>query len=220
MAHYIAYYRVSTQRQGQSGLGLDAQRSAVAAHIGSGTLLAEYTEIESGKRHSNRPQLQAALAECRKRKATLVIAKLDRLSRNVAFIATLMDSGAEIVCCDMPQANRLTLHILAAVAENEREMISARTKAALTAAKARGTQLGNPRWQESIERARVAKDPLPVSPQLVEMVAQYRAAGETLRVIAARLNSLGLKTPKGNQWYASTVRTLVNECQCVEQVAA
>jgi DNA invertase Pin-like site-specific DNA recombinase len=208
MANLIAYYRVSTLRQGQSGLGLDAQRSAVAAHAKHNVLLSEYTEIESGKNHTNRPQLNAALQECRKKKATLVIAKLDRLSRNVSFISALMDSGADIVCCDMPQANRLTLHILAAVAEHEREAISQRTKVALAAAKARGRQLGNPRWAESIQRARAAKNPIRPAAELIRMVKRHRVEGDTLRVIAARLNALGLRTPKGNAWYASTVSAL------------
>jgi DNA invertase Pin-like site-specific DNA recombinase len=208
MPNYIAYYRVSTQKQGQSGLGLDAQRSAVSAFSRSGTLAAEYTEIESGKRHTNRPQLQTALAECKKRKATLIIAKLDRLARNVAFISALMENGTDFIACDMPHANKLTIHILAAVAEHEREMISARTKAALTAAKARGTKLGNPRWAESIESAWRANNPIAVSPQVVQMVRQHRRAGETLRAIADHLNALGLRTPKGNKWYASSVNAL------------
>jgi DNA invertase Pin-like site-specific DNA recombinase len=117
MKSCIAYYRVSTDRQGASGLGLEAQRAAVACHIAPAVLLAEYTETESGKKHSNRPQRLAALQECRRRKATLVIAKLDRLGRNVAFISTLMESGADFVCCDNPHANRLMLHMLAAFAE-------------------------------------------------------------------------------------------------------
>jgi DNA invertase Pin-like site-specific DNA recombinase len=140
---FIAYYRVSTDRQGRSGLGLEAQRAAVANYLaanGSG-LLAEYTEVETGKRN-DRPDVQKALAACRKHKARLVIAKLDRLSRNVAFIAAMMDAGVEFVACDNPHATRLTLHILAAVAEHEREMIASRTKAALQAAKARGVRLG------------------------------------------------------------------------------
>ena len=112
--------------------------------------MAEFTEIESGRRHTNRPQLLAALEECRKRRATLLIARLDRLARNVAFIANLMESGADFIACDMPQANRLTIHILAAVAERERELISQGTKVALAEAKRRGTKLGNPR----IEAAR------------------------------------------------------------------
>src|SRR5215218_1388890 len=119
MDPYIAYYRVSTDRQGRSGLGLDAQRAAVAGYLaGRGALLAEYTEVESGKKN-DRPQLAAALGECRRHRARLVIAKLDRLARNVYFISGLMESGVDFVAVDMPEANRLTLHILAAVAEHE-----------------------------------------------------------------------------------------------------
>ena len=143
---FVAYYRVSTDRQGKSGLGLDAQREAVTSYLNGGSwqLVQEFVEVESGKR-ADRPQLAAALAACRKHKAKLVIAKLDRLSRNLAFVATLMESGVEFVAVDNPHANKLTIHILAAVAQHEREMISERTKAALAAARARGTQLGNPR---------------------------------------------------------------------------
>jgi DNA invertase Pin-like site-specific DNA recombinase len=121
------------------------------------------------------------MAECKRRKATLVIAKLDRLARNVAFISALMENGTDFIACDMPHANKLTIQILAAVAEHEREMISVRTKAALAAAKARGTKLGNPRWAESIESAWQANNPIAVSPQVVQMVRQHRRAGETLR---------------------------------------
>src|ERR1035441_3339274 len=131
MQEFVAYYRVSTDRQGASGLGLEAQRTAVAGYLGgTGELVAAYTEVESGRRHTNRPQLIAALEECRKRRAVLLIARLDRLARNVAFIANLMESAADFVAVDMPNANRLTIHILAAVAEHEREMISQRTKGA------------------------------------------------------------------------------------------
>jgi DNA invertase Pin-like site-specific DNA recombinase len=139
---FIAYFRVSTDRQGKSGLGLEAQREAVLNYLngGSWTMVAEFTEVESGK-HADRPQLAAALAACKKRKAKLVIAKLDRLSRNLAFIATLMDSGVEFVAVDNPHANKLTIHILAAVAQHEREMIAQRTREALAAAKARGVKL-------------------------------------------------------------------------------
>jgi DNA invertase Pin-like site-specific DNA recombinase len=135
---FIAYYRVSTAQQGSSGLGLEAQREAVSRHIAStgGRLIDEYEEIESGKRN-DRPQIAAALAACRAKRAVLVIAKLDRLARNVAFISALMDSGVDFVAADMPVANRLTVHVLAAVAEHEREMISQRTKAALQAEGAR-----------------------------------------------------------------------------------
>ena|SRR5690349_5686449 len=143
MQGFVAYYRVSTDRQGQSGLGLDAQRAAVAGFVGTRELVAEFTEVESGKR-ADRPQLVAALDLCRRQRAVLVTAKLDRLARNVAFIANLMESGVEVTAIDMPSANKLTLHILAAIAEHEREMISARTKAALAAARARGVRLGRP----------------------------------------------------------------------------
>ena len=140
---FISYLRVSTDKQGERGYGLDAQRKAVADYLNGGSweLLDEYVEVESGKR-SDRPKLAEALAACKRQRARLVIAKLDRLSRNVAFIATLMDGKVDFVCCDFPTANRLTLHILAAVAEHEREMISQRTSAGLAAAKARGVKLG------------------------------------------------------------------------------
>src|SRR5215472_1667667 len=146
MATFIAYLRVSTDKQGHSGLGLDAQRSAVQRHASStgDRIAAEFVEIESGRK-SDRPELTAALAACRARRAVLLIAKLDRLARNVAFVSNLMEAGVEFVAADMPTVNRLTVHILAAVAEEEARMISARTKAALEAAKARGVRLGNPR---------------------------------------------------------------------------
>ena len=140
---FVAYYRVSTDKQGRSGLGLDAQREAVHRHLNGGSwhLVAEVIEVESGKRN-DRPKLSEALRLCRIHKATLIIAKLDRLARNVHFTSGLMESGVDFVAVDFPQANRLTIHILAAVAEHEAGMISARTRAALAAAKARGVQLG------------------------------------------------------------------------------
>jgi DNA invertase Pin-like site-specific DNA recombinase len=136
--NFIAYYRVSTGKQGASGLGLEAQRKAVVDYLDGGkwTLVAEFTEVESGK-NSDRPELEKALSLCRLYHAKLVVAKLDRLSRNVKFLATLMDDGVDFVCCDMPSANKLTIHILAAVAQAEAEMISARTKAAPGAASMR-----------------------------------------------------------------------------------
>src|SRR5688572_5708004 len=143
---YVAYYRVSTARQGRSGLGLEAQQVAVRGYLAncSGRLLAELLEVESGRR-TDRQKLADALRLCRVHKATLIIAKIDRLARNVAFVSNLMESGVEFTAVDFPQANRLTVHILAAVAEHEREMISQRTKAALAAAKARGRRLGGDR---------------------------------------------------------------------------
>ena len=144
--NFVAYYRVSTERQGRSGLGLEGQRAAVAAYakqVGA-TMLAEYTEVESGKR-ADRPELAKALPHAKRSKATLLVAKLDRLARNVAFLSAVMDSGVDFIACDNPHANRLTIHILAAVAEDEARRISDRTKAALGAAKARGTKLGSAR---------------------------------------------------------------------------
>ncbi len=142
MVDFCSYLRVSTDKQGITGLGMDAQRESVKRYVSArGQLLTEFIEVESGRKE-NRPQLRAALEECRKHRAVLLIARLDRLGRNVAFIANLKNSDVEFVAVDMPQANRLTIHILAAVAEHEREMVSQRTKAALAAAKARGIKLG------------------------------------------------------------------------------
>jgi DNA invertase Pin-like site-specific DNA recombinase len=202
---YVAYYRVSTDRQGESGLGLEAQRAAVARYTLGASLLAEFQEIESGKSHTNRPQLAAALELCKKRGATLVIAKLDRLARDVFFISGLMKGGVEFVAVDMPHANRLTVHILAAVAEHEREAISQRTKAALGAAKARGTKLGNPRWQTSLARARASRKIVPLAPELVQQIAAYRAEGWTLRKIAGHLERIGVPTPRGRRWHPETI---------------
>jgi DNA invertase Pin-like site-specific DNA recombinase len=156
---WVCYLRVSTDRQGQSGLGLEAQRKAVLDFRNGGQwkLADEFVEVESGKR-SDRPQLAAALA-CKRLKARLVVAKLDRLARNVAFISRLMERGVEFVAADMPFANKLTIHILAAVAEHEREAISARTKAALAAAKARGVKLGG-RASPPTRRKRIALRPM------------------------------------------------------------
>lgn len=215
---FIAYYRVSTDKQGQSGLGLEAQRAAVFQHVGlSGGLLNEYVEVESGKKHLNRPQLLAALGECKRRKATLIVAKLDRLGRNVAFLSTLMESGVEFVCCDNPHANRLMLHMLAAFAEHEREMISQRTKAALAAAKARGVKLGNPRWEESVKKAAAARRRTPAQ-TTAEMIQDLRKEGLSLRAIAQRLNDMNLRTASGGgRWHASSVRAVL-EMRTEEQL--
>jgi DNA invertase Pin-like site-specific DNA recombinase len=140
----VAYYRVSTARQGSSGLGLEGQKAAVEGHCSrvGASIAREFVEVESG-RHDDRPKLAEALAFARRAKATLLVAKLDRLSRSVRFIATVLDSGADFAACDVPEANRLLLHVLAAVAENEAKAISDRTKAALQAAKVRGVRLGS-----------------------------------------------------------------------------
>ena len=208
MNKYIAYYRVSTDKQGKSGLGLEAQQQAVAQFLaGRGELLAEFTEVESGKRHTNRPQLAEALALCRKHKARLVIAKLDRLARNVHFISGLMESGVDFVAVDMPEANRLTVHIIAAVAEHEREMISQRTKAALAAARARGTRLGNPTPLPSLEKGRAtARNYLEGHHRRVQpVITALHGQNLSLRAIASEMNRRGIPTARGRKWEAATV---------------
>ena len=204
----VAYYRVSTERQGQSGLGLDAQRSAVAAYAAGKDLLGEFVEVESGRK-DNRPQLAAALALCRQKRAVLVIAKLDRLARSVAFISNLMESGVEFVAVDMPQANRLTLHILAAVAEHEREMISQRTRAALAAAKARGTRLGNP--HPDLVKAGAAASAVAAGFRtgVMPTIQALQAEGRSLQGIANELNAKGVRTSRGRSWHAATVSSLL-----------
>jgi DNA invertase Pin-like site-specific DNA recombinase len=148
----------------------------------------------------------AALEECRKRRATLLIARLDRLARNVAFIANLMESGADFIACDMPQANRLTIHILAAVAEHEREMISQRTKAALAEAKRRGTKLGNPRIEGARSLALASHHAHRPAPEVQALMSEWRGQGKTLRAIARDLNRLNIRPARGREWYASSVR--------------
>jgi len=145
----VTYYRVSTDKQGLRGLGMDAQRAAVKAFLGDDwELVAEFAEVESGKR-KDRPELDRAVAECKRHKAKLVIAKLDRLSRDAAFLLNLRDAGVDFICRDMPQADRFTIGLFALLAEREREIISQRTKAALAEAKKRGTVLGNPRLADA-----------------------------------------------------------------------
>jgi hypothetical protein len=204
---FVIYLRVSTDKQGITGLGVEAQRDAVNRYVQDrGHIIAEFIEVESGKRHKNRPQLLAALAECRRRRATLLIARLDRLARNVAFIANLMESDVEFVAADMPYANRLTIHILAAVAEHEREIISQRTKAALAAAKASGKKLGNPRFQEALAKARGALGYKPPPHWILDMLAQWRLSGSVLQKIADDLNEMNVRTSQGAKWYPSSVR--------------
>lgn len=204
----VTYFRVSTDRQGQSGLGLDAQRTAVAAYVAGKQVWGEFVEVESGRK-DDRPQLAAALALCRQRRAVLVIAKLDRLARSVAFISNLMASGVEFVAADMPQANRLTVHILAAVAEHEREMISERTKAALAAAKARGTRLGNPTPDMAKARAVASGNAAQFRTATRPQIQALHAEGRSLREIAAQLNARGVKGPRSGFWHAASVRTVL-----------
>ena len=200
---FVAYYRVSTERQGKSGLGLEAQQAAVAGFInGDAVLIASFTEVESGKR-SDRPELAKALEACRRQKARLVIAKLDRLSRNLAFIATLMESSVEFVAVDNPHANKLTVHILAAVAEHERAMISERTKAALAAAKRRGVRLGNPTLAKAAKRgtAAVKAGAKRFAANVLPLIREIQAAGAgSNAAIAAKLNERKVATARGGRW--------------------
>lgn len=217
---YVAYYRVSTAQQGRSGLGLDAQRQAVAAYLSTsrGQLVAEYTEVESGRRR-DREELSKAINHARVTRATLVIAKLDRLARNVSFTAALMDSGLEFVACDMPQANKFTVHVMAALAEMEAEMISARTKAALAEARRRGVRLGNPRLAEVRGSPMVAAKAYSEladarAKRYLGLVLEAQQGGAaTLQDVADFLNARGAFTPKGSSWHPSTVARLLSRLQ-------
>jgi DNA invertase Pin-like site-specific DNA recombinase len=215
---FVSYLRVSTQRQGASGLGLESQRASVAAHLNGGSweLLQEFVEVESGKR-SDRPKLAEALRLCRQKKATLVIAKLDRLARNVHFISGLMESGVEFVAVDMPQANRFVVHILAAVAEQEAEAISKRTKAALSAAKARGTVLGGLRSNSATVGAQGRPEALKVRQEsaarkradVLPRIQEKQRQGLTLRAIAESLNAAEIEAPRGGKWSATQVMRIL-----------
>jgi DNA invertase Pin-like site-specific DNA recombinase len=222
---FIAYYRVSTRRQGASGLGLEAQREAVQGYLNGGSwqLVDEIVEVESGKR-DDRPQLARALDLCRAWRATLIIAKLDRLARNVEFTARLMNSGVEFIAVDFPQANRLTIHILAAMAEHEREMISSRTKAALAAAKARGIKLGGDRGglttkgrtrgnerSAKVRRERAAQS----AASLLPVIERLRREGvTTAQGLARALNAEGVPTVSGSgQWQANSVLRVLRRAE-------
>lgn len=214
---FVTYLRVSTERQGQSGLGLEAQRTAVAAYVqGRGEVVAEFIEVESGKR-SDRPELTRALAKAKQAGAVLLIAKLDRLARNVAFIANLLESGVEVTAADMPEANRFVLHIMAAVAEQEGRAISERTKAALAVAKARGVKLGWSIPGRTSEQRYAARKGAAVNKaqalahaeNVLPVIEQIRSGGASLRQIAAELNVRGVKTARGGKWHATTVRNII-----------
>lgn len=218
---YVLYFRVSSRKQGKSGLGLEAQQSAAAVFITSDAKwkknLGEFVEVESGKRNS-RPKLAEALAVCRIYTATLIIVKLDRLARNVAFIANLMESGAEFVAVDMPTANKFTIHIMASVAEQEGDMIADRTKKALATAKARGTLLGRRDGAiaaysssgvkasaevRSAKAAAKAKDLLPV------IRAAQASGASSLRQIADLLNERDTPAARGGKWSAVQVQRIL-----------
>ena len=203
---FVAYYRVSTQKQGQSGLGLEAQKQAVTLYLkgGDGELLSDYVEIETGKGSDaldRRPQLKAAMSVCKKQKATLIIAKLDRLARNNHFVSGLLESGIDFVCADMPQANKVMLQMYSVMAEWERDQISARTKAALQAAKAKGVVLGAAgitNLKPNIEARQEAANEF--ANKLKSIIVGMKGNGTSQRAMCAELNSLGIKTAKGGDW--------------------
>lgn len=222
---FVAYYRVSTMAQGRSGLGLEAQQDAVRRYLdgAGGTLVAAYTETESGKR-SDRPQLAAALERCRREKATLVIAKLDRLARNTRFLLGILESRVDTVFCDLPHipdgaAGKFMLTQFAAIAELEAGLISERTKAALQAAKARGQSLGNPRLDEINNQRRAAADAF--AREMAPIVAALRAEGfSTLEALTGELNRRSVPTAGGGRWHLPTVHRLVRRLARLEEANA
>ena len=226
----IAYYRVSTAKQGKSGLGLEGQQAAVNAFVARRgcEVLNTYTEIESGKR-ADRPQLAKALAHARRSKAVLVVAKLDRLARNVAFLSRLMEAGCDFIAIDLEHANKLTIHILSAVAEGEAKAISDRTKVALQAAKARGVKLGSARpghWDghEAERAAGAAKGQVKSAEvrskaadeayaDLAPQMQQLQSAGRSLREIAEVLNTEGHTTRRGKPWNQVQVKRVLDRAK-------
>lgn len=204
MNNYVIYYRVSTQRQGKSGLGLEAQASAAATFTKDGTVLAEYRDIESGKTHTNRPGLQDAMQHCQRTGATLIIAKLDRLSRNAHFLAGLMESGIDFTACDMPVANKFTIRILAAVAEHERNIISQRAKDACAARFAREKKLGIVRKNNPPHGPGHGSKPRPPRPEEIKLMLDLHHGGTSYGEITRQLNALHITTPSGRKWTAQT----------------
>jgi DNA invertase Pin-like site-specific DNA recombinase len=217
----VAYYRVSTSEQGRSGLGLEAQKTAVKNYIwrNGAILVAEFTEVESGARN-DRPQLQAALKRASLSKATLTIAKLDRLSRNAAFLLTLRDAGTDFVAVDMPHATPVTIGIMAVIAEEERRLISERTKAAMKAAKARGVKLGNPNGAEAFRRTGMRGSIIGAeankanaqrrAESLREIDCEIRMHGAASYAAVARaLNDRHIATRTGKDWQACSVKLLM-----------
>lgn len=212
MTDYVVYLRVSTGRQEISGLGIEAQREAVVRYAAqtAGVLVAEFVEVESGAK-SNRPQLAKALALCRKTKATILIARLDRLSRSLSFVALLLDANVEIKCCDMPDANRLLLQMLAVFAEHERQMIRDRTRAALAAAKARGVVLGR---NGHVLAAQNRKSALDFAETVRPHVRAAQEAGiRTLAGIGDYLTLNGIRTSSGGKWHPCTVQRVLHRLE-------
>ena len=215
MKQYVAYYRVSTQKQGIDGYGMAAQREAVRKYLSSldSELIANFDEVETGS-NNERPQLAAAIQLAKSKKATLVIAKLDRLSRNAAFLMQLQDSGVEFVATDMPSADRFTVSILACVAQRERELISQRTKAGLAVAKARGVILGNPNVLEARQAAQKAIQTRKkgFAESALVFIREIQSTGvKSLNRIADCLNKRGEKTARNGRWSATAVKRVI-EC--------
>ena len=214
---YVAYLRVSTQKQGYSGLGLEAQREIIRNHLHDTTPVAEFVEVESGRK-SDRPKLKEALALCRKDGATLIVAKLDRLARSVSFLSNLLESDVDIVFCDFPQANKMVLHIISAISQYEAELIAARTKASLQAKKARGFKLGNPEHlldkhqeaiQNSIKTCRTKADNYPNNKRAVAMLRILVKENSSYCEMAKILNQEGFVTSRGCSFTKSTVYKLI-----------
>lgn len=216
---FVAYLRVSTQRQGYSGLGLEAQREIIHNYLRDRKPIFEYVEVESGRKtDKGRPKLKEALSQCRTYGAKLIVAKLDRLARNVSFLSALLDSDVEIVFCDFPQANKMVLHILASISQYEAELISTRTRQALAAKKARGCKLGNPehlmgKHKTAIENSnktnRKKAEDNPNNKRAVAMLRILAEQGMTLTEMTDKLNKEGFVTSKGFQFRASQVYVLL-----------
>jgi DNA invertase Pin-like site-specific DNA recombinase len=221
MMYYIAYYRVSTSKQGQSGLGLEAQKQIVKTYIEHDKerrVIMSFQDIESGKKNT-RPQLMKAIEACKKFNCTLLIAKLDRLSRNASFILTLRDNAIKFQALDIPEANTLTIGIFATIAQHERELISQRTKDALKALKARGVKLGRPEnltpdaRRKALEKIRFNAVNHTNNLQAAEMIKHLRKDGDSFRQISHRLNELGYRTRYKGTFHPITVQRLWRRCQ-------
>ena len=214
---YVAYLRVSTQKQGYSGLGLEAQREIIHNYLHDTIPISEYVEVESGRK-SDRPKLKEALSQCRKEGATLIVAKLDRLARSVSFLSSLLESDVEIVFCDFPQANKMVLHILAAISQYEAELTASRTKAALQAKKARGEKLGNPEHLMDKHEQAIAKsnqtnsDKAKNNPNNKRAVAFLKvmiSQDKSLQEMTNILNNEGFVTAQGCRFVPATVKRLI-----------
>ena len=214
---YVSYLRVSTQKQGHSRLGLEAQREIIRNYLHEKTPITEFIEVESGRK-KDRPKLKEALDLCRKTGATLIVAKLDRLARNVCFLSSLLETDVEIIFCDFPQANKMVLHILSAISQYEAELTASRTKSALAAKRARGYKLGNPEHlldkhqqaiQNSIMTCKTKADNNPNNKRAVAMLRTLVKDEHTLKEMADILNREGFVTSKGACFSKATVYKLI-----------